>query len=55
MSSYRNPDGCAAGARERHKRINVIIKRMSLLFEKDRDEPIGSFILGMGKPPARAK
>jgi len=46
-------DGYLNYVRGRHKRSNVIIKRLSLVFEKGRGDQIGSFILGMGKPPAR--
>jgi hypothetical protein len=46
-------DGFLNYVRGRHKRSNVIIKRLSLVFEKGRGEQIGSFILGMGKPPAK--
>lgn len=46
-------DGYLTYVRGRHKRSNVIIKRLSLVFEKGRGDQIGSFILGMGKPPAR--
>ena len=48
-------DGFLNYVRGRHKRSKVIIKRLSLVFEKGRGDQIGSFILGMGKPPARAK
>ena len=48
-------DGYLNYVRGRHKRSKVIIKRLSLVFEKGRGDQIGSFILGMGKPPARAK
>ena len=48
-------DGYLNYVRGRHKRSNVIIKRLSLVFEKGRGDQIGSFILGMGKPPVRAK
>jgi hypothetical protein len=33
----------------------VIIKRLSLVFEKGRGDQIGSFIVGMGKPAAKAR
>jgi hypothetical protein len=48
-------DGYLNYVRGRHKRSNVIIKRLSLVFEKGRGDRIGSFILGMGKPAAKAK
>jgi hypothetical protein len=51
-------DGFLNYVRGRHKRSNVVFKRLSLVFEKGRGDQIGSFILGMGKPPvkpARAK
>ncbi len=41
-------------ARGRHKRSNVVIKRLSLAFEKGRGAQIGSFFVGMGKPAAKA-
>ena len=46
-------DGYLNYVRGRHKRSKVIFKRLSLVFEKGRGDQIGSFILGMGKPPAR--
>jgi hypothetical protein len=46
-------DGYMNYIRGRHKRSNVIIKRLSLVFEKGRGVQIGSFILGMGKPPGK--
>ena len=46
-------DGYLNYVRGRHKRSNVIIKRLSLVFEKGRGDQIGSFILGMGKPATR--
>lgn len=48
-------DGFLNYVRGRHKRSNVIIKRLSLVFEKGRGDQIGSFILGMGKPPAKPR
>lgn len=48
-------DGYLNYVRGRHKRSNVIVKRLSLVFEKGRGDQIGSFILGMGKPTAKAK
>jgi hypothetical protein len=47
-------DGFLNYVRGRHKRSKVIFKRLSLIFERGRGDQIGSFILGMGKPPARA-
>jgi len=46
-------DGYLNYVRGRHKRSKVIFKRLSLVFEKGRGDQIGSFILGMGKPPAK--
>jgi hypothetical protein len=46
-------DGFLNYVRGRHKRSNVVFKRLSLVFEKGRGDQIGSFILGMGKPPAK--
>jgi hypothetical protein len=46
-------DGFLNYVRGRHQRSNVIFKRLSLVFEKGRGDQIGSFILGMGKPPAK--
>ena len=46
-------DGFLNYVRGRHKRSNVIIKRLSLVFEKGSGDQIGSFIIGMGKPPAK--
>jgi hypothetical protein len=46
-------DGFLNYVRGRHKRTNVVFKRLSLVFEKGRGDQIGSFILGMGKPPAK--
>lgn len=46
-------DGFLNYVRGRHKRSKVIIKRLSLVFEKGRGDQIGSFILGMGKPPGK--
>lgn len=48
-------DGFLNYVRGRHKRSKVIIKRLSLVFEKGRGDQIGSFILGMGKPPAKPR
>ena len=48
-------DGYLNYVRGRHKRSKVVFKRLSLVFERGRGDQIGSFILGMGKPPARAK
>ncbi len=47
-------DGYLNYVRGRHKRSKVIIKRLSLVFEKGRGDQIGSFILGMGKKPAKS-
>jgi hypothetical protein len=46
-------DGFLNYVRGRHNRSNVVFKRLSLVFEKGRGDQIGSFILGMGKPPAK--
>ena len=46
-------DGFLNYVRGRHKRSNVVFKRLSLVFEKGRGDQIGSFILGMGKPSAK--
>ncbi len=46
-------DGFLNYVRGRHKRSNVIFKRLSLIFERGRGDQLGSFILGMGKPPAK--
>jgi hypothetical protein len=46
-------DGFLNYVRGRHKRSNIVFKRLSLVFEKGRGDQIGSFILGMGKPPAK--
>jgi hypothetical protein len=46
-------DGYLTYVRGRHKRSNVIINRLSLVFEKGRGDQIGSFVLGMGKPTAK--
>jgi hypothetical protein len=46
-------DGFLNYVRGRHKRSKVVFKRLSLIFERGRGDQIGSFILGMGKPPAR--
>ena len=46
-------DGFLNYVRGRHQRSKVIIKRLSLVYEKGRGDQIGSFILGMGKPPAK--
>jgi hypothetical protein len=48
-------DGFLNYVRGRHKRSKVVFKRLSLVFEKGRGDQIGSFILGMGKPPAKPK
>ena len=48
-------DGYLNYVRGRHKRTRVIIKRLSLVFEKGRGDAIGSFIVGMGKPAAKAR
>ncbi len=48
-------DGYLNYVRGRHKRSKVIIKRLSLVFEKGRGDQIGSFILGMGKPATKSK
>jgi hypothetical protein len=48
-------DGFLNYVRGRHKRSQVVFKRLSLVFERGRGDQIGSFILGMGKPPARPK
>jgi hypothetical protein len=48
-------DGFLNYVRGRHKRSNVVFKRLSLIFEKGRGDQIGSFILGMGKPTAKPK
>jgi len=48
-------DGYLNYVRGRHKRSNVIVKRLSLVFEKGRGDQIGSFIVGMGKPAAKAR
>ncbi len=47
-------DGYLNYVRGRHKRSKVIIKRLSLVFEKGRGDQIGSFILGMGKKPVKS-
>ena len=46
-------DGFLNYVRGRHQRSKVIIKRLSLVFERGRGDQIGSFILGMGKPAAK--
>ncbi len=46
-------DGFLNYVRGRHRRSKVIIKRLSLVFERGRGDQIGSFILGMGKPTSR--
>jgi len=46
-------DGYLNYVRGRHKRSKVVFKRLSLVFERGRGDQIGSFILGMGKPPAK--
>ncbi len=46
-------DGFLNYVRGRRKRSNVIIKRLSLVYEKGRGDQVGSFILGMGKPPVK--
>jgi hypothetical protein len=46
-------DGFLNYVRGRHKRSKVVFKRLSLVFERGRGDQIGSFILGMGKPPAK--
>jgi hypothetical protein len=46
-------DGFLNYVRGRHQRSKVIFKRLSLVFEKGRGDQIGSFILGMGNPPAK--
>lgn len=48
-------DGYLNYVRGRHKRSGVIIKRLSLVFEKGRGDQIGSFIVGMGKPAAKTR
>ena len=48
-------DGFLNYVRGRHKRSKVVFKRLSLIFERGRGDQIGSFILGMGKPPAKSK
>lgn len=45
-------DGFLDYVRGRHQRSKVPFSRLSLVFEKGRGDRIGSFILGMGKPPA---
>jgi hypothetical protein len=46
-------DGFLNYVRGRHKRSKVVFKRLSLVFERGRGDQIGSFVLGMGKPPAK--
>jgi len=46
-------DGFLNYVRGRHKRSKVLFNRLSLIFERGRGDQIGSFILGMGKPPAK--
>lgn len=46
-------DGFLNYVRGRHQRSKVIIKRLSLVFEKGSGDQVGSFILGMGKPSAK--
>ena len=48
-------DGFLNYVRGRHQRTNVAFKRLSLVFERGRAEQIGSFILGMGKQPAKTR
>ena len=48
-------DGYLNYVRGRHKRSNVVIKRLSLVFEKGRGDQIGSFIVGMGMPKAKPR
>ncbi|HQM28663.1 MAG TPA: hypothetical protein PLR20_04840 [Syntrophales bacterium] len=48
-------DGFLNYVRGRHERRKVLFNRLSLVFEKGRGDQIGSFILGMGKPPAKSK
>ena len=40
--------------RGRHEQSKVILNRISLVFERGQGEQIGSFILGMGQPAAKA-
>ena len=47
-------DGYLHYVRGRHKRSNVIIRRLTLVLEKGRGDQIESFILSMGKPAAKA-
>lgn len=46
-------DGFLNYVRGRHQRSKVVFKRLSLVFERGRGDQIGSFILGVGKPPAK--
>ncbi|MRR08398.1 MAG: hypothetical protein EG828_16055 [Deltaproteobacteria bacterium] len=46
-------DGFLTYVRGRHQRSKVIMNRLSLVFERGSGDQIGSFILGMGKPPAK--
>ncbi|GEM_PF-648785 len=39
--------------RGRHERSHVPFNRLSLVYERKLGDEIGSFILGMGKPPAK--
>ncbi|OPY86601.1 MAG: hypothetical protein A4E73_03905 [Syntrophaceae bacterium PtaU1.Bin231] len=48
-------DGFLNYVRGRHQRSKVILNRLSLVFERGRGDQIGSFILGMGKPPAKSR
>jgi hypothetical protein len=44
-------DGFLNYVRGRHERSHVPFNRLSLIYERKPGDPIGSFILGMGKPP----
>ncbi len=48
-------DGFLNYVRGRHERRKILFNRLSLVFERGRGDQIGSFILGMGKPPAKPK
>lgn len=46
-------DGFLNYVRGRYERSHVPFKRLSLIYERGLGDQIGSFILGMGKPPAK--
>jgi hypothetical protein len=48
-------DGFLNYVRGRHERSHVPFNRLSLIYERGLGDQIGSFILGMGKPPVKSQ